>query len=98
MKLFVIADPETCLAFALAGIKGEAVRSDSQVPAVLKGLAREETDLVLITEALAQGNRELIDGLILQAPGMLILEIPDMQGPRTEKATAAERIASLLRR
>ena len=97
MKLLVIADPETCLAFALAGIRGEAARSDSEVPAVLKGLDREETGLVLITEALAQGNRKLIDELILQAPGMLILEIPDTRGPRPEKATAAERIASLLR-
>lgn len=98
MKLFVIADPETRLAFALAGIEGRAVNSDSEVLDVLGSLDPEDVGLILITEALAERNRELIDKLILGPPGRLILEIPDIQGPRPIRTKAADRIASLIRR
>jgi len=98
MKIFVIADPDTALAFGLAGIRGQAVRTPAEVPAVLEGLDRQSVCLVLITEALAEGNRELIEKMLLEPGGALVLEIPDIKGPRPNRARATERILSLLRR
>jgi vacuolar-type H+-ATPase subunit F/Vma7 len=98
MKIFVLADPETYLAFALAGIKGRAVHSDSDVLTALENLDAKETALVLITEALAEKNRRLIDRILLEPGGPLVLEIPDTKGPVSERRTATERILSLVRR
>jgi len=98
MKIFVIADPDTALAFGLAGIRGQAVQTASEVPPILQGLDRQRVGLVLITEALAEGSRDLIERMLLEPGGLLILEIPAMKGPRGRKAWAAERILSLLRR
>ena len=98
MKIFVIADPDTALAFGLAGIRGQAVQTASEVPPILQGLDRQRVGLVLITEALAEGSRDLIERMLLEPGGLLILEIPAMRGPKVKKARAAERILSLLRR
>jgi vacuolar-type H+-ATPase subunit F/Vma7 len=98
MKIFVIGDFETVLAFGLAGIKGQTVRSGADLPAVLEGLDREQTGLVLITEALAEANREVMDKMLLVSGGPLMLEIPDVNGPLSGKAGATERIVSLLKR
>lgn len=98
MNVFVIADPETHLAFALAGVKGRAVRSDGEVSEILKNFNREETGLVLITESLAEKHRETIDRMLLGPGGLLIVEIPDTRGPLHDKAHTLERIAALLRR
>jgi len=98
MRVFVIADSQTVLAFALAGIKGQAVHSPAEIPAILKTLDRERTGLVLITEALARENRQVIEEMLLEPGGTLVLEIPDTTGPQTGRAKAAERIVSLLNR
>jgi len=45
MKIFVLADAETLLVYALAGLKGQAVKSDADVPAILDGLTRESAGL-----------------------------------------------------
>jgi|LGOV01.1.fsa_nt_gb V/A-type H+-transporting ATPase subunit F len=98
MKIFVLADPETYLAFALAGIEGQAVHSGAEVLPLLESLDRKEIGLVLITERLAEKNREVIDRILLEHGGPLILEIPDTKGPAFRKEKATERILSLLRR
>ncbi len=98
MRVFVLADSQTVLAFALAGIKGRAVHSPEEIPAILETLDPKETGLVLITEALARENRQVIERMLLEPGGALILEIPDLTGPKTGRIGAAERLVSLLRR
>jgi vacuolar-type H+-ATPase subunit F/Vma7 len=98
MKIFVIADAETVLAFALAGLKGQAVKTPAEVPAILAGLTREEAGLVLITEVLAEHNREAIEKVLLDTGAPLIVEIPGPGGPLPKKAGSTERLAALLRR
>ena len=98
MKIFVIADAETVLAFALAGLKGQAVKSETEVPAILADLSREQAGLVLITEALAMKNREAIERVLLDLAGPLIVEIPGRGGPLPKKAKTTERLLALLRR
>jgi vacuolar-type H+-ATPase subunit F/Vma7 len=98
MKIFVIADAETVLAFALAGLKGKSVTSETEVPAILANLTREEAGLVLITETLAVKNREAIERVLLDPGRPLIVEIPGSGGPLPRKVKTTERLASLLRR
>lgn len=98
MKILVIADPQTCLAFTLAGIAARTVQSEVEVPPLLGNLKREEAGLVLITETLAAENRHIIERILLEPGGPLILEIPDTTGPLQSRGRATERILSLLRR
>ncbi|MCG6908216.1 MAG: V-type ATP synthase subunit F [Desulfobacteraceae bacterium] len=98
MKIFVLADPDTCLTFSLAGIRTQTVYSGAEVLAILESLDRQETGLVLITERLAEKNRDVIDRILLEEDGPLILEIPDIKGPLSEKPKATQRILSLVRR
>jgi vacuolar-type H+-ATPase subunit F/Vma7 len=98
MRVFVIADPESYLAFAVAGIEGQSVESEAEVPLVFEGLDKREVGLVLITEALAAKNRETIDRILVGPGGPLILEIPAASGLLRTRSRATERILSLLRR
>jgi len=98
VNIVVLADDTTALAFALAGLNTRVARSPSEIPGLLGGVDRAVTGLVLITEALAQGNRALIDRMLLEPGGPLVLEIPDTGGPRPKRASAAERIVSSVRR
>jgi vacuolar-type H+-ATPase subunit F/Vma7 len=98
MKIFVVADADTCLAFALAGIEGQAVETAAEVGSILHRLTQEKSWLILITEPLAESSREAIDRMLLEPGGSLILEIPTTRGPAVERARTTDRIVSLLRR
>jgi vacuolar-type H+-ATPase subunit F/Vma7 len=98
MKVFVIADPQTHLAFALAGVRGKAVFSAGEVPAVLESVDTKQFGLILIAEHLAEKNREAIDKTLLEPDCPLILEIPAATGPPVERVKPAERILSLMRK
>jgi len=98
MKVLVVADSETCTAFGLAGFSGRPVTSEEEVGALLTGLTRQEAGLVLITEALAEKNREVVERLLIEPGGPLVLEIPDTRGPRPGKPKTTERLLALLRR
>jgi vacuolar-type H+-ATPase subunit F/Vma7 len=98
MKIFVLADADTLLVYALAGLKGRAVTSEADVPAILDGLTRETAGLVLITEALAQNNREAIERVMMDSGKPLIVEIPDIRGALPKKNRSTEPLVSLMRR
>lgn len=97
MKIFVIADPETHLAFALAGIRGRPVMKAEEVPEILESVDAGEIGLVLIAEQLAAGNREAVDKALLRSGYPLILEIPAAAGPAVERVKPADRLLSLMR-
>lgn len=94
----MLADADTLLAYALAGIKGQSVTSEADVPAILEGLTREMAGLVLITEALARNNREAIERVMMDSGKPLIVEIPDIHGPLPQRARSTERLISLMQR
>lgn len=98
MNIVVLADETTALAFALAGLKTRVAQSPSEIPGLLGDVDRAVTGLVLITEALAHENREVIEAMLLEPGGPLILELPDTGGPHPKRASAAERIVASVRR
>lgn len=98
MKVAVIADADTLLAFHMAGLEGRVARLPTDVPALVEQLLREQTGLILITEALFDENSDLLERMLLAPEGPLILAIPAFAGPMPRKAATSGRIAALLRR
>lgn len=93
-----MADPDTCLAFALAGIMTRPVHSADEVAGMMETLNRQTIGLILITEDLARQNRAMIDNVLLDADAPLILEIPAVNGPVSTESAVTGRMLSLLRR
>lgn len=98
MKMMLIGDSDTVLAFALAGVQGLVVQSEADLSPILDSLDAKEIGLILITEIIAERNRALIDGLLMNPEGPLVLEIPDSKGPLAAKRKLTDQVASLLRR
>jgi V/A-type H+/Na+-transporting ATPase subunit F len=98
MKILVIADERTALAFALAGIKTCVVKSGIEIPSILEKLTRVEVSLVLITDLLAEENREAIGRALFHPERPLILEIPGMSGTRRQRTGLQDRVLSLVGR
>ncbi|WP_419657570.1 putative V-type ATP synthase subunit F [Desulfosarcina variabilis str. Montpellier] len=98
MKIHVIADRDTVLAFRLAGVEGHVVHVAAEVSERVDQLCREETGLILITEGLFDENRERLEPIMLAPGGTLILPIPAFKGPMPRKAGSTDRIAAFLRR
>ncbi len=97
LQITVIADPHTCLAFALGGIKTRPVRSTEEAAAALAAAEKDgTTGLVLITEGLADSIREQVDRLVLERTTPLLLEIPDRNGPLPGRKSTRERMISLM--
>jgi vacuolar-type H+-ATPase subunit F/Vma7 len=98
MKIHVIADRDTVLAFRLAGVEGHVALVAADVADRVDQLCREETGLILITEDLFDENREWLEPIMLAPGGTLILPIPAFKGPMPRKARSTDRIAAFLRR
>ncbi len=93
----VIADPVTCLAFALAGIGTRPVTGAAAAAAALTALQNEgRTGLILITERIADTIREQVDRFVLETTVPLLLEIPDRDGPLPGRKSTRERMVSLM--
>ncbi len=99
MKITAIADPDTSLAFKLAGIETTAVSREEEAASVLERAASEpEMGIILITERLARAAGEKVDEMTSQRHLPLLIEIPDMTGPLAKRLSAVEKMAAILRR
>ncbi|MEJ2225234.1 MAG: V-type ATP synthase subunit F [Syntrophobacterales bacterium] len=97
MDFFIIADPHTYLAFALAGVPGGQAETAEQARRLFQE-ARESPGigLILITERLAEGIREEVDALRWEGGGTLVVEIPDLAGPLPREETLLDRVRALM--
>jgi V/A-type H+/Na+-transporting ATPase subunit F len=98
MKFFLVGDQETVLGFSLAGVEGVSAESDAEVLSVLRQAAqRSDIGICLITERLADQVRPFLDKMKLRKKeGMLVLEIPDRQGPMPQRRTVEDFALSAL--
>ena len=86
MEYFVIGDEDTVLGLGMAGVSGRAVsRADEASSAFNEVIARKETGIIIITEAVADMIRETVDKYIFTQTFPLIVEIPDRTGPMPGK-------------
>jgi V/A-type H+-transporting ATPase subunit F len=97
MEFFIIADPHTYLAFALAGVPGgEAQTADQARQLWQQARQTPEVGLILITERLAEKIRGEVDAVRWEGGRPLILEIPDLDGPLPRKASLLDRLRALM--
>ena len=99
MRILVIADPETCLAFSLAGIEAVPVRNAEEAARALENAGRDsDLGLVLITERLARMIREEVDRVVYTSHRPLVVEIPDTAGALADRPSARELMVSIMGR
>lgn len=97
MRVLVIADHATCLAFSLGGITTRSVREPEEALIALDFAVRnQEIGLVLITEKIAALIRSRVDNIIYTEHRPLVVEIPDTTGPLPGRPSARERMVSLI--
>jgi vacuolar-type H+-ATPase subunit F/Vma7 len=77
MSVFVMGDEDAVLGFALVGVAGKAVHDADEARNTLdEVLAREDVEILLITEDWAATMRERMDDLKMNTLHPVILEIP----------------------
>ena len=97
MKPFVIADEDTVLGFALAGVQGVVATSEGDIRTAFEAVVkRQDVGIVFITERVAQQIRALIDKWIMQGGQPLFVEIPDSHGPVEGRRTPHEFVKSAI--
>ncbi len=99
MRILVIADPETCLAFSLAGIESVPVHNADEASRALEDAGRDsDVGLVLIAERLARTIRDKVDRAVYTNNQPLVVEIPDTAGPLPDRPSAREMMVSIMGR
>lgn len=86
MTFYCIADEDTVRGFRLAGIRGQAVSTAREAEAAVNEAAdRGECGLIILTQSVAAGIRELVESFRLERDRPLILEIPGPEGPLADR-------------
>ena len=99
MKIVVIGDKMTCMAFSLGGIATMPVSDpDDAKDALTATLQSPDTGLVLITERVASSIKELIDEIMFHRHEPLIVNIPDTEGSLPRGPSWKAQIVSLISR
>jgi len=97
LGFFVIADPRTYLAFALAGLPGGAAQTPEETRQLLaRGRSDTAVGLIIITQRLAQEVQDEVDAARRERSVPLILEIPDLTGPVPGAAPLLTRLRALM--
>jgi len=86
----VIADEDTVLGFACAGVPGIAVASRAEALAALRQARTRHAGVVIFTEEVADMVREEVEALRFGEELPLAVEIPGPQGPRPGRRTLAD--------
>jgi vacuolar-type H+-ATPase subunit F/Vma7 len=85
VKLFCIADEETVRGFRLAGVEGEAVQTPTEAKEALqRASARTDLGVLILTQQVAVGIRELVATFHEERDCPLLVEIPGPEGPLPE--------------
>ncbi len=77
MSIFVVGDENAILGFSMIGVEGKVAKSTEEARAALEdAVAREEIEIVLVTENWAAEMRERVDQLKMETAKPLVLDIP----------------------
>jgi V/A-type H+-transporting ATPase subunit F len=92
-KIAIIGDTDTVVGFRLAGILNSNVPSDASETrqALLAFSQNPNISIIIITEPLAEENRETIEELS-ERPYPVIVEIPDKTGRLEGKESPVRRL------
>ena len=82
MKVCCIADEKTVRGFRLAGIAGQVVTTVAQAAAAVEqAAAQADVGIIILTEKVAAGVRQQVEGIRWERVRPLIVEIPGPEGP-----------------
>ncbi len=91
MTFYCIADEDTVRGFRLAGIRGQAVGTAREAEAAVNEAAdRAGFGVIILTQSVAVGIRELVESFRLERERPLILEIPGPEGPLPDRRSLRE--------
>jgi V/A-type H+/Na+-transporting ATPase subunit F len=97
MKIAVIADEDTVLGFAYAGVRGMVVTTPEETRQAFEQYTQTpDLGILLITERIAQMIRSIVDKWIIAGGSPLVVEIPDRQGPLEGRRTPHEFVKSAI--
>jgi V/A-type H+-transporting ATPase subunit F len=86
VTFYCIADEDTVRGFRLAGIRGQPVSTAREAEAAVNEAAdRGECGVIILTQGVAAGIRELVESFRLERDRPLILEIPGPEGPLADR-------------
>lgn len=80
MKFYCIADEDTVRGFRLAGVSGKTVSSAAETVTAIEQAARSDYGVLILTEAIADSIRPLLDQIRFERERPLIVEIPGPEG------------------
>ena len=89
--MLVIGSEDAVWGFALAGVRGQVVRTREEMAQALNAaLADEKVDILLVTDDVAELARERVDTLKTRSTTTLVVEIPGPAGPSPDRPTLSE--------
>lgn len=93
MRLLVIGNQGAVWGFALAGVRGRIVTTAEELNRALdSALADKEIGIVLVTEDVADLDRQRVDMLRVRSAIPLVVEIPGPGGPRPDRLSLSEMV------
>ena len=89
--MYIIGSADAVRGFSLAGVRGQIVTSPEQLNRALDVVVADEAvDILLVTEDVADMNRERIDTLVVRGVSPLVVEIPGPSGPSPDRPSLGE--------
>lgn len=93
MKLRVLGNQDAVWGFALAGVHGQIVTTPDELHEALDAaLGDGDVGIVLVTEGVADLDRQRIDELVMRSQIPIVVEIPGPGGPSPERPSLSELI------
>jgi len=93
MRYFVIADEDTVLGFAFAGIDGAAVQTPDQARRVFREKAADESiGVIIMTEQAAETVGDEITQYLYHAVRPVVVRIPGPAGPSPQRRSLQQLI------
>lgn len=91
MKYYLIGDEDTVLGFSLVGVEGKVVNTREDVEDILpRVMERSDIGIILINERFAKLVQPLIQNFTYSRGFPLIIEIPDRNGPDSNRHSVDE--------
>lgn len=89
--MLVIGSQDAVWGFALAGVKGQIVKTADELHAAIDTATTSgEVGIVLVTEDVASLARQRVNILIARSLNPLFLEIPGPEGPSPDRPSLSE--------
>ena len=89
--MLVIGSEDAVWGFALAGVRGQVVKTREELLHALDtAIADEKVDILLVTDDVAELARERVDTLKTRSTTTLVVEIPGPAGPSPDRPTLSE--------